>query len=317
MHSTATIAGFDSRSIGIGGVKLHYWIGGDPAGQPVLLWHGFLATGYVWRKVATALVKAGFSVLIPDMRGYGDSSKPPGVEGYDMRALAEEFRALVRELKFGRGRPLLVAGHDMGGPPALLWAADHPEEILGLLYIEAPVMLSQVLQRVISYTPEAMAQGSMWWWILPLAPEVPERLVVGRERAFLTWFFDRHMGDRAAIEPATVDEYLRTFSGRDGVLGAMGVYRAAFTSMAQTDPLMVRKVRTPIVAMGGEKGLGAKVGQGVSLVADNVEAPTLMDCGHFLPDERPDEIVEQIIALARGESASQQSQSHTGRLGVR
>jgi pimeloyl-ACP methyl ester carboxylesterase len=299
MPRTATIAGFESRFAQVGDVKLHYWLGGDPAGQPVLLWHGFLSTGYAWRKVAAALVEAGLSVLVPDMRGYGDSDKPAGVEGYDTRALAEEFRALVGVLGFGGGRSMLVAGHDMGGPPALLWAADHPAEILGLLYIEAPVMLSQVLQKVITYTPEAMAQGSMWWWVLPLAPEVPERLVVGHERAFLTWFFDRHTAHRESIEPETIDEYLRTFSGREGVLGAMGVYRAAFTSIAQTDPLMVAKVRTPVLAMGGIKGLGAKVGQGVSLVAENVEAHTLTDCGHFLPEERPHEIVEQIVAMAR------------------
>jgi pimeloyl-ACP methyl ester carboxylesterase len=265
----------------------------------VLLWHGFLATGYAWRKVATALAQNGYSVLIPDMRGYGDSDKPAGVAGYDARALAEDFRTLVSVLGFGAGRPLLVAGHDMGGPPALLWAADHPAEILGLLYIEAPVILSHVLQKMISYTPEAMAQGSLWWWVLPLAPEVPERLVVGHERAFLTWFYEHHAAHPESIELAAVDEYLRTFSGRDGVLGAMGVYRAAFASMAQTDPLMVRKVTTPIVAMGGEKALGATVGQCISLVAANVEAHTLVDCGHFLPEERPREIVEQITAMAR------------------
>jgi pimeloyl-ACP methyl ester carboxylesterase len=132
MSRAATIEGFESRFASVGSVRLHYWTGGDPSGQPILLWHGFLATGYVWRKVANALAEAGFSVLVPDMRGYGDSDKPAGVEGYDMRALAEEFRALVRVLGFGGGRPLLIAGHDMGGPPALLWAADHPTEILGL-----------------------------------------------------------------------------------------------------------------------------------------------------------------------------------------
>ena len=308
MTRKQSIAGLDSRFAEVGDTKLHFWLGGDPAGQPVLLWHGFLSTSYAWRRVAALLVEAGFSVLVPDMRGYGDSDKPSGVSGYDMRALAEEFRALVRVLGFGAGQPLILAGHDMGGPPALLWAADHPAEILGLFYIEAPVMLSQVLQKVITYTPEAMAQGSMWWWILPLAPEVPERLVVGNERAFLTWFFDRHTGHRDSIEPEAVDEYLRTFNGREGVLGAMGVYRAAFVSIAQTDPLMMQKVRTPIVAMGGIKGLGAKVAQGVSLVAENVEAHTFADSGHFLPEERPDEIVERIVSIVRkGSSAHLQN----------
>jgi len=292
------ISGFANGEARVGGVRLHYWLGGDPNGQPVLLWHGFLSTGYAWRKVAPALAEAGLAVLVPDMRGFGDSDKPDGTKGYDARALAQEFRALVREIGFGGGRPIILAAHDMGAPPALLWAADHPEEIAGLLYIEAPVMLSEVLTKIIAYTPEAMKEGSMWWWIIPLAPGVPERLVVGSERAFLTWFYDRATAKRDAVEPAAVDEYLRTFSGRHGVLGAMGVYRAAFTSIAQTEPLTRRKVSVPVVALGGAKGLGAKIGDMVGMVAEKVDSATLADSGHFLPEERPDEVVRRVLDLA-------------------
>lgn len=181
-----TTSDFQSFTADVNGTRLHYRLGGDPAGPPVLLWHGFLSTSQEWRKVMPLLAEAGYAVLIPDMRGYGDSDKPAGTDGYDARALAEEFRALVGQIEFGNGKPLLLAAHDMGAPPALLWAADHPEEIAGLLYIEGPVMLSAVLQKIIAYTPEAMKEGSMWWWVLPLAPDVPERLIVGHERAFLT-----------------------------------------------------------------------------------------------------------------------------------
>jgi hypothetical protein len=83
-------------------------------------------------------------------------------------------------------------------------------------YVEAPVMLSAVLTKVIAYTPEAMREVSMWWWILPLAPDVPERLVVGNERAFFTWFYDKATAHRDTITPADVDEVLRTFAGREG-----------------------------------------------------------------------------------------------------
>ena len=292
-----TIPGFTDGMASVGAVRLHYWLGGDPNGQPVLLWHGFLSSGYAWRKVAPALAEAGLAVLVPEMRGYGDSDKPDGTEGYDARALAQEFRALVRGIGFGVGRKLILAAHDMGAPPALLWAADYPEEVAGLLYIEAPVMLSEVLTKVIAYTPEAMERGSMWWWILPLAPGVPERLVVGNERAFLTWFYDGATAHREAIEPAAVDEVLRTFSGREGVLGAMGVYRAAFTSISQTEKLTKRKVGVPVVALGGAKGLGAKVGQMVGMVADTVDADVLPDSGHFLPEERPDEVVRRVLDM--------------------
>jgi pimeloyl-ACP methyl ester carboxylesterase len=160
-------------------------------------------------------------------------------------------------------------------------------------------MLSAVLQKVISYTADAMKGGSMWWWIIPLAPGVPERLVVGHERAFLTWFYENATAKPEALTPEIVDEYLRTFSGNEGVLGSMGVYRAAFTTIDQTEPLMKNKVECPVIAIGGIKGLGAKVGQGVNLVAAHVEAHTLADCGPFVPEECPDELVQHILSLAK------------------
>ena len=139
----------------------------------------------------------------------------------------------------------------------------------------------------------------MWWWILPLAPDVPERLVVGNERAFLTWFYERSTFDPNSIEPETVAEILRTFSGREGVLGAMGVYRAAFVSIAQTTPLaeISHQVTVPIVALGGEKSLGGKVGEMVKAVAQHVEDYVIPNCGHFVPEEYPDEIVRHILTM--------------------
>ena len=299
---TAPIDGFTSDTASLGGVRLHYLLGGNPSGPPVLLWHGFLSTSQEWRKVMPALAEAGYAVLVPDMRGYGDSDKPEGTTGYDARALAEEFRTLVHKLGFGGGKPIILAAHDMGAPPALLWAADHPEEIAGLLYIEAPVMLSGVLSRIIAYTPQAMKEGSMWWWILPLAPEVPERLLVGKEREFLTWFYDLHMAKREAIAEEDLNETLRTFSGREGVLGSMGVYRAAFTSIEQTEPLarllVGHKVAVPVVALGGDKSLGANVEKMLKLVAKNVEGQVVSNCGHFLPEEYPEVVVRHILAMA-------------------
>ena len=295
---TAFIPGFRSETVTVNGVRLHYWLGGDPAGQPVMLWHGFLGTSYSWREVAPALAQAGLAVLVPDMRGYGDSDKPGGTAGYDARALAEEARALVAELGFGAGRPLIHAAHDMGAPPALIWCADHPKEVAGLLYIENPVMLGDVLRQIITYTPEAMQRGSMWWWLLPLAPGVPQRLVVGHEREFLTWFYDNETAEPEKIGPAAVDEYLRTFSGREGVLGAMGVYRAAFASIEQTEKLTKSKVAVPVVAMGAEKSLGGKVGEMLKMVAQHVQAETLPGCGHFVPEEQPGAVVRHVLAMA-------------------
>jgi pimeloyl-ACP methyl ester carboxylesterase len=291
------IPNFKSETANVNGVRIHYWVGGNPHGVPVLLWHGFLGTAYSWHKVMPALADAGYAVLVPDMRGFGDSDKPAGTKGYDGRALAEEFRSLVKEIGFGKGRPLTLVAHDLGAPPALLWAADHPSEVAGLLYIEVPVMLSEVLTKIIAYTPEAAKKGSMWWWLVPLAPGVPERLIVGNERAFLTWFYEMATATHHAIDTETVDEYLRTFSGREGVLGAMGVYRAAFTTMEQTAPLTKHKVQVPVVALGGEKAQGVAIRKMVEMVAEHVEGGSIADCGHFVPEERPEEIVRYVLAL--------------------
>jgi pimeloyl-ACP methyl ester carboxylesterase len=298
MTAGTPIPGLRSETVNVAGIRLHYWIGGDPDGRPVILWHGFLSTAYSWRKVATVLAAAGMAVLVPDMRGYGDSDKPAGNEGYDARALSDEMRALVGEIGFGGSRAIILAAHDMGALPALIWAADYPDEVAALLYIEAPVMLGDVLRKVIAYTPEAMAKGSMWWWIVPLAPGVSERLIVGNERAFLTWFYEGATVSPEVFDHATVIEYLRTFAGREGVLGALGVYRAAFTSIEQTEPLTFAKVTVPVVAIGGAKGLGDKVGEMVRLVASNVTAETLSESGHFVPEEAPDAVIRHVRAIS-------------------
>jgi pimeloyl-ACP methyl ester carboxylesterase len=295
-----TPAGFTVTSTRVNGVRLAYFLGGDPNGPPVILWHGFLGERRSWHKVMPALADAGLAVLVPDMRGYGDSDKPAGNVGYDGRALAEDFRALVRRIGFGAGRPIVLVAHDMGAPPALLWAADHPEEVRALTYIEAPVMLSEVLTKVFAYTPQAMSEGSMWWWILPLAPDVPERLIVGNERAFLTWFYERATAQPMAIDAKAVDEYVRTFSGREAVLGALGVYRTAFTTIDQTEPLTHRKVSVPVSTLAGDKSLGANVRDWVGLVAEHVDGRVIVDCGHFVPEERPEEIIRAILALTSG-----------------
>ena len=288
-----TIEGFQSGFERIDDVGLHFWYGGSPDGPPVLLWHGFMETSYCWRHVAAMLAQAGCCVLIPDMRGYGDSDKPEGEAGYDARSLAEEFRALVARLGFGKGLRLTIAAHDMGAPAALLWAADHSAEIGTLLYIDEPVLIGDVVRALVAYTPEATRFGSLFWWLLPYAPGAAEKIIVGNERGWLEWF---HEFGRSTISPGTLDEYHRTFRGNEGVLGALGVYRAGFRSIEQTEPLIANKIRVPVIAVGGKAGLGEHVGAMMALVAADVQSVVIEDCGHFAPEDRPDEIARLILS---------------------
>lgn len=289
------IEGFQSHHADVDGTCLHYWVGGVPDGPPVLLWHGFLGTGYSWRKVMVPLARAGCAVLVPDMRGYGDSDKPAGTTGYDGHALAEEFRALRNAIGFAPGRPLTLVGFDMGAPGALLWAAHHPREIAHLIYIDEPVLLGEILAQQISFRPETAATGAMWWWLMHLAPGAPERLIVGNERAYLSWFYDRVSSSRNGVGSA-IDEYLRTFTGSEGVLGALGVYRAAFTTIAQTEPLTNHKLRVPVTGIGGEHSRPATLmREMLETVADRVTTITAPGAGHFVPEEQPQAIINSVL----------------------
>ena len=138
-ENASAIANFRSETATLNGMQLHYWIGGNPTGRPVLLWHGFLGTGHSWYKVMPLLAEASYSVLVPDMRGYGDSDKPAGIDGYDARALATEFRALVKQIEFGSEKHYCLSLMTWA-PTALLWAADHPGEIAELVYMQVPTM---------------------------------------------------------------------------------------------------------------------------------------------------------------------------------
>lgn len=269
------------------GVNLHYVIGGQ--GEPILLWHGFLETWYCWHKVMPALAER-YTLITPDMRGYGDSDKPD--HGYDALTLAEDFHQLVKQLGFHQ---IHLVAHDMGAPPALLYAATYPDEVLSLTYLEEPVLLESNLQQIFKFAPETMQAGGLWWWTFFLAADIPEQLISGREREFLTYFYNTYCYDPTAITSDAIAEYLRTFAAPGGVSGAIGVYRAIFESIQQTEPLAQNKIDTPILALGGDTVTGDRVKFMLESVATNVRGGSVERCGHFIPDERPDDLVDQLL----------------------
>lgn len=269
------------------GINIHYAIGGQ--GTPLLLWHGFLGTWYCWRKVMPLLAEK-YTVIAPDMRGYGDSSKPNN--GYDALTLAEDFRQLVFHLGFTQ---VHLVAHDMGAPPALLYAGTYPNEVLSLTYLEEPVLLEQNLQQIFKFAPETMQSGGLWWWTFFLAADIPEQLIAGHEREFLSYFYNTYCYDATAINSDVIDEYLRTFATPEGVRGALGVYRAIFESVKQTERFAERRIETPILALGGEKVSGDRVKVMLESVATNVRGGAIKQCGHFIPDERPDDLVERLV----------------------
>ena len=281
--------GFTRNTTSIGNIKLHYLAGGNPDAPVVLLWHGFLGNSYSNRKVLP-LLASDFNVVCPDMRGYGASTHPGVDAAYDGRTLANDFKSLMEQL--GHNRYHIIA-HDMGAPAALLLAADFPQRVQSLTYVEEPTALPDILSEKIRYTEQGTNLGGLWWWMMAYAEGMAEAIISGNERSFIDWFYDNYTADSEAIDDLARSVYVRDFEGKEGIAGWFGVYRHMLTTVDQTTFLAEKKIQTPVLAMGGAGSLGATVAEQLRQVAQNVESSVIENCGHFIPEEKPEELVSR------------------------
>ena len=281
--------GFTRGTTSIGDIELHHVTGGNPNAPVVLLWHGFLGNGYSNRKVLP-LLASDFNVVCPDMRGYGASTHPGVNAAYDGRTLANDFKSLMEQL--GHDRYHIIA-HDMGAPAALLLAADSPERVRSLTYVEEPAALPDILSQKIRYTEQGTNLGGLWWWMMAYAEGMAEAIITGNERSFVDWFYNNYTADDSAIDDQARRVYVRDFKGAEGIAGWFGVYRHMLTTVDQTAPLAENKVQTPVLALGGAGSLGASVAEQMRQVAQNVEEGVIENCGHFIPEEKPEELVRR------------------------
>ena len=284
--ATLSDPAFVSHTATVNGVRLHYVSGGK--GPLVLLVHGWLETWWHWRLVMPALREAGYTVVALDMRGYGDSEKPVG--GYDQDNIAEDMAQLITHLGYKRAHA--VIGHDMGAPPAYALAALKPNMVDRLGYIEEPIP-GLTTAQALTFDAD---QGGLWWWLFNRVPDMPETLIAGKEREFLDYFTRRAWHDPKLAGTEGIDEYLRTFSGSDGIRGSVGVYRALPTSHKQMVAEIARgKLAMPVLALGGSSSNGASVASGAALFATNITGGVLPNCGHFLAEECPRALLDKLL----------------------
>lgn len=263
------------------------------SGPPVLLWHGFLGNRAAWRHVASML-QDRYTVIVPDMRGYGSSSRP--ATGYDGLSLMSDCRALLRHLGY---RETHIIAHDMGAAPALLWAATHPGEVLSLSYVEEPLLTSDVVGTLIRMTPEEARNGGLWWWMLAYASDMAERLISGHERAFVDWFYDSYAAAPDRIDNEARECYASDLMQPGGIRGWFGVYRAVFETIRQTESALRVPVETPILALGGEHSLGSRVGDMLRPIGRDVEVGVIPGSGHFVPEEKPHELCRRWLEFVQ------------------
>ena len=265
-----------------GDVVLHYTRAGT--GDPVVLLHGWPQSWYCWRKIMPALAQR-YTVIAPDLRGLGDSSRP--LEGYDKRVIAEDIWKLTQHLRFDR---YFLVGHDWGGPVAFCLAATHPAAIRRL------VMLDTAVPGDGSGT--FSQHGRRWHHAFHQTADLPEALVAGREDIYLGWFYRQYGYTAGAISPEDIQEYLRTYRQPGALRAGFAYYRALSQDVAHNQTLLARsKLTMPVLALGGGKGFGrgAETLESLKRVALDVRGGVIEDCGHWIAEEQPEVVTRAVL----------------------
>ena len=297
--------GFDERSIDVApGVALHVRIAGT--GTPVVLLHGYPQNGVCWHRVAPALAER-HSVVVPDLRGYGRSSTPPDDDGhtvYSKRTMASDIAALMSSLGHER---FAVVGHDRGGRVAYRTALDHPARVTRLCTLDIVPTIEQF--EALSSSRKA-AVGGFHWYFLAVAPPLPETLIGAAPEAYLHEVMGRWAGrveGAEVITPEAMAVYVGDFTPAV-IASSCADYRAGATfdsDLDAADREAGRTISCPVHALWGDPRWDG----GRSRVLDtwrrwtSPDQPvtgTAVPCGHFIPEERPDLCVQELLGFLAG-----------------
>ena len=286
--------GFTLSRIKTGEIEVRVRHGGS--GPPLLLLHGHPETHAMWGKIAPGLA-AEFTVIAPDLRGYGASSKPPTTpdhEPYSKRAMARDQIALMRHFGFER---FAVAGHDRGGRVAYRLALDHPQIISKLAVLDI-VPTSEMYRRA----DMAFGLGYWHWFFLPQPYPLPERLLGADPEAY---YF---RGERDIFDPEALADYL-SFIRDPAVIHAMCEdYRAGATYDFAADEADRgrRRIACPLLALWGSRGSMPKWYDVLAIWRDWSEdvRGQAIDSGHYLPEEAPEATYRALRDFFAGAASS-------------
>ena len=276
--------GFTSERRLVNDVRMHYVIGGS--GTPIVLLHGFPNTWYAWRDVMPRLAER-HTVIAVDLRGLGDSD--PGTQPNDVPTGADDVHGLVAELGLG---PVLLAGQDWGGSTAFAFAAAHPDEVRRLAVIEA--------MPACPWTKPGSGRSGLWFADFHQIPDLPERMVAGRERTYLDWFFRAFSATPGVPVPTAADEYVRCYARPGAMASAFARYRGTGRQIEHNTKHLSRPLDLPVLGVGGERLFGAAVAANLRHGASNVRQEVFADCGHYVSEERPAELASLLLSFFDG-----------------
>ena len=286
---------FSHHTASVNGIQLHYVIGGH--GDPVVLLHGWPETWYAWHKVMPALAK-NYTVIAPDLRGLGESSKP--LTGYDGKTVAEDIYQLVTQLGF---KSIYLVGHDIGSFIVYPYAAEHPAEVEKLVVMEAPPPITNFFPP-----PSVNILTAIWWVLFHQTPDVPEVLTQGKEKEYLSWFIQILAYNPDAITQEAINEYVNHYSAPGGMRAGFEYYRAIPQNAIQNENYSKTNLTMPVLALGagyiptfGGNPNTAAV-DGMKMLAQNVTGITVPNSGHWIAEEQPVFLAKLLNNFFRGNS---------------
>jgi pimeloyl-ACP methyl ester carboxylesterase len=277
-------SGFRSEYADVNGVKLHYVEGGQGQ-RTIVLIPGWPQTWYAWRKVMPELAQT-YRVIAVDTRGMGRSDRP--VSGYDTRTLAGDVSALMARLNVTH---YAVIGHDVGMWIAYPLAAEQEKAIDKLIVTEA--LIPGITPTPAMLLPPRENAGLTQFMFNQLR-DLPEFLVAGREDAYIRWIVDQlaYRPERVAV-----DEYARAYSVPGAMKAGFEYYRAIPLTMQQNQELRKTKLAMPVLAIGGVRGAGKTTIETMKLVSDKVQGAIIEQCGHYVPEECPEQFLKLVRAF--------------------
>ena len=285
--------GFEHRSIEVDdGIRIAAVVGGS--GPPLLLLHGHPQTRAIWHRVAPVLAQR-HTVVAADLRGYGDSSKPPGAAdhgNYAKRVMAQDQVTLMQRLGFDR---FDLLAHDRGARVAHRLAMDHPAAVSRLVLLDIAPTLAMYEQ-----TTEAFARAYWHWFFLIQPPPLPERLIEADPAAYLHDVMGRRSAGLAPFDPRALAEYQRCIALPGAAHGLCEDYRAAAgidLEHDRADREAGRQLALPLLALWGREGVVHRCFRPLDewrRVAQQVEGEAL-PCGHYIPEEAPEPLLDRVL----------------------
>lgn len=259
-------------------------------GKPLLLIHGYPQTHIMWHKVVEKLSKE-YYIICPDLRGYGDSSKPKGDEKhliYSKKSMAKDMITLMQKLGFDK---FFVAGHDRGARVTHRMCLDYPNNIL-----KACVMDITPTYHMFKNTNQAFATGYYHWFFLIQPDFLPETMIGNNPRYYLEEKLKRWSAKGSVFDKKAIDEYVRCFD-KDSIHATCEDYRAgASIDMSDDEKDRNRKISTPLLVLWGEKGFVNRTYDVLNVWKEYALdlSGEALDCGHFLPEEKPKEVSQKL-----------------------